>query len=73
LGYRRGEGQTLENIALLRVAQDDLTGALDMERAASQVLETTEDETAKEKARQLIKEWEQQLKKLKTRKAKGRQ
>jgi tetratricopeptide (TPR) repeat protein len=72
LGDRYGEGQTLENIARLRAAQGDLAGALDMERAASQVLETTEDETAKEKARQLIKEWEQQLKKLKAHKGKGR-
>ncbi len=57
-GYRVNEGKTLENLALLREAQGDMTGALAFEQEALRVLETTEDEAAKEKARELVAKWE---------------
>jgi tetratricopeptide (TPR) repeat protein/class 3 adenylate cyclase len=53
-----GEGKTLENIALLYNAQGDTAKALEWERQALQVLETTEDRRAIEKARSLIAMWE---------------
>jgi hypothetical protein len=56
-----GEGQTLENLALLREAKGDIAGALVFGRHALQVLETTEDEAAKQKARRLVANWEQSL------------
>jgi tetratricopeptide (TPR) repeat protein len=59
-GDHRGEGQTLENLALLRKAQGDVTEALQFEREALRVLDTTEDEAAKAKAREWLAEWEQQ-------------
>jgi hypothetical protein len=65
VGDRLGEGQTLENLALLRAAQGDITEALTLAREALQVFEATEDETAKERVRKLVAEWEQQAQKNK--------
>ncbi len=58
LGDRIGEGKTLENLALLYRAQGDIPKALEWERQALQVLQTTEDRRAIEKAQGLIAEWE---------------
>ena len=55
-----GEGQALVNLALLRANQGDMAGALTLAREALQVLEATEDETAKERVRKLVTDWEQQ-------------
>jgi tetratricopeptide (TPR) repeat protein len=57
-GDRMGEGQTLENIALLYSAQGDTEKALEWERQALAVLQTTQDARAVEKARGLIAQWE---------------
>jgi predicted ATPase/Tfp pilus assembly protein PilF len=60
LGDRVGEGKTLGNLALLRKAQGDVPAALTLEREALKVLEMTQDEAAKQKARDLIAKWEGQ-------------
>jgi tetratricopeptide (TPR) repeat protein len=57
-GDRVGEGKTLENIALLYSAQGDTEKALDWERQALEVLQTTQDARAVEKAQRLIERWE---------------
>src|SRR5205814_1483740 len=57
-GDRVVEGKTLENLALLREAQGDLPAALAQEGEALRVIETTEDEAAKKKARDLIAQWD---------------
>ena len=59
-GDRVGEGQTLENIALLHAGQNDFAMALQWEREALRVLETTQDVRAQEKAIELLARWERQ-------------
>ena len=59
-GDCHGEGQALVNLALLRANQGDMAGALTLAREGLQVLEATEDETAKERVRKLVTDWEQQ-------------
>jgi tetratricopeptide (TPR) repeat protein len=61
-GDRMGEGQTLENIALLYSAQGATEKALEWERQALAVLQTTQDARAVAKARGLIAQWEALLK-----------
>ncbi len=62
LGDRVGEGQTLTNLALLRTTQGNITGALEFGQQAVAVLETTEDKMNLEKARQLVAEWGERVK-----------
>ncbi|MGV3724256.1 MAG: tetratricopeptide repeat protein [Actinomycetota bacterium] len=57
-GDRVAEGQTQENLALLQARQGDLRNALELEREALFVLEGTQAEAAKERARDLIADWE---------------
>jgi tetratricopeptide (TPR) repeat protein len=61
-GDRVGEGQTLNNLGLLREAREDIAGALDFARQAVSVLEKTEDKAELEKARRLVTKWDQQAK-----------
>jgi tetratricopeptide (TPR) repeat protein len=65
VGNRQAEGKTLKNLASLQAAQGDITAALTLAREALQVFEATEDETAKERVRKLVAEWEQQAQKNK--------
>lgn len=58
LGNQHGEGQTLYNVALLHAERGDYALALQWEREALRVLETTQDERAKQKTRNWIAEWE---------------
>ncbi len=59
-GDRPGQGIILENLALLSRKQGDLDGAMRFVREALLVLDSTEDEAEKVKARALLARWEQQ-------------
>jgi tetratricopeptide (TPR) repeat protein len=61
LGDRVREGQALRNLALLQEDQADFTAALELALEALRVLDTTEDEAAKERAHQLIAQLEAQI------------
>jgi tetratricopeptide (TPR) repeat protein len=64
-GDRVGEGMTLGSFAELRSRQGDIEGALQLDREALQVPESTQAEALKERARKQVNQLEQKLKEQK--------
>ncbi|MBI1925761.1 tetratricopeptide repeat protein [Candidatus Poribacteria bacterium] len=62
VGDRAGEGETLKNFAEMRATQGNIAEALKFGRHAVEVLEITEDKINLEKARQLVAEWDERIK-----------